>query len=139
MRNSKRKAFVVCEDHEYKGSNKVIGLFPSREEAESRIRQKGEVVCWKADYFMPFALVWAQVRIDHADYGQLGAWYWIEVHEVELPLPEPKFFWDVVFMALGIIIALIGITMNHRNISDALVVIGCVTNLIGFASAFLKA
>lgn len=139
MRNSKRKVFVVCEDHEYKDSNKVIGLFPTREEAENCIRQKGKVVCWKAEYFMSFALVWAQLQTIHAAYGRLSAWYWIEVHEIDLPLPKPRFFWDVLVMALGIVFVLIGITMNHHGLSDALVVIGCVANLIGFVSAFLKA
>jgi len=139
MRNSKRKVFVVCEDHEYKDINKVIGLFPTREEAESCIRAKGEVLCWKAEYFMPFALVWAQVQALHKDYGSLSTWCWIEVHEIDLPLPKPQFYKEVIAMFSGIILTLIGVTMDHHSISDALVLIGCIAALIAFASAFLKA
>ena len=139
MRNSKRKVFVVCEDHEYKDINKVIGLFPTREEAESCIRAKGDVLCWKAEYFMPFALVWAQVQAMHKDYGSLSTWCWIEVHEVDLPLPKPQFYKEVIAMVSGIILLLVGVWMDHNSISDALVLIGCIAALIAAASAFLKA
>ncbi|CAN5366620.1 hypothetical protein BH10CYA1_BH10CYA1_19640 [soil metagenome] len=139
MRKGKRKVFVVCEDHEYKDINKVIGLFPSREEAENCIRAKGEVLCWKADYFMPFALVWAQVQSMHKDYGSLSTWCWIEVHEVDLPFPKPQFYKEVIAMVIGIIFVLLGVVMDHHSISDALVLIGCIGALIGCASAFLKA
>ncbi len=134
MRKSKRKVFVVCEDHEYKDVNKVIGLFPSREEAENCIRAKGEVVCWKAEYFMR-----AQVQSMHKDYGWLSTWCWIEVHEMDLPLAKPQFYKEVIAMVIGIILVLVGVTMDHHIISEALVLIGCIATLIGCASAFLKA
>jgi hypothetical protein len=139
MRNPKTKVFAVCEDHEYKGVNKVIGLFSSQEAAEKCIRAKGEVLCWKAGYFMPFALVWAQVKAEHADYGLLSTWYWIEVHEIELVLPRAQFYREVIAMTIGIIFVLVGVVMNHRGISDALVLIGCIASVIVAASAFLKA
>lgn len=139
MRNRKSKVFIVCEDHEYKDVHKVIGLFSTREEAEKSIRANGEVLCWKAEYFMPFALVWAQVQISHRDYGPLSAWYWIEVHEVEMRLPEPKFYKEVIAMAVGIILVLIGVMMNHHSVGDAMVLIGCIAAVIGCASSFLKA
>ncbi len=130
---------MVCEDHEYKDVNKVIGLFPTREEAENCIRAKGEVLCWKAEYFMPFALVWAQVQAMHKDYGSLSTWCWIEVHDIDLPLPKPQFYKEVIAAVVGIMFMLIGVTMNHHGISDALVLIGCIAAVIGAASAFLKA
>lgn len=129
----------MCEDHEYKGVNKVVGLFSDREAAERCIRAKGEVLCWKAEYFMPFALVWAQVKEEHADYGPLSTWCWIEVLDIDLPLPKPQFYREVLAMTVGIIFVLIGVVMNHHSISDALVLVGCIAALVGAASAFLKA
>lgn len=139
MRKSKRQVFVVCEDHEYKDINKVIGLFPTREEAENCIRAKGEVLCWKAEYFIPFALVWAQVQAMHKDYGALSTWCWIEVHEMDLPLPKPQFYKEVIAIVCGIFLFLVGVWMNHHSISEALVFIGVLSVLVGCASAFLKA
>jgi hypothetical protein len=140
MRNRKSKVFIVCEDHEYSGNNKVIGLFPTREEAESSIRAKGEVLCWKAEYFMPFALVWAQMRTTHKDYGPLTTWCWIEVHEVELPVEEPKFYKEVIAMICACGLVLMGGAIpGHHIVSTALVLIGCIASLIAFGRAFLKA
>ncbi len=140
MPKSKSKVFVVCEDHEYSGVNKVIGLFPNREEAEKAIRVKGEVLCWKVEYFMPFALVWAQVQTTHKDYGPLRTWCWIEVHETELPEKRPQFYKEVItLICCGFCIIAVSATHHPNPVTIALVLLSCLGVLIAFGRAFLKA
>jgi len=73
--------FVVCEHHEYSDVNCVVGIFPDREAAEKAIRCRGEVFCWKEN-FMPFALVWAQVKMSLPQ-EEVRGWMWIEHHTLQ--------------------------------------------------------
>ncbi len=140
MRNIKTKVFVVCEDHEYKGENKVIGLFPTREEAENAIRARGEVRLWRTEYFLPFALVWVFLQTVHKDYGPLQTCCWIEVHEFDAPVKRPQFYKEVIAM-LCCAFCILAVPVLHLPpfIATALVLLSCLGVMIAFGSAFLKA
>jgi hypothetical protein len=73
----RESTYVVCEKNRYTMSTSIIGFFRTLEEAEKIVRNQGEVLDWKENYYLPFGRVFAQVRTKRHG-ALLRSWCWIE-------------------------------------------------------------
>jgi hypothetical protein len=81
---------IVAENNRSTKLNTILGFFGKHEEAEQAVRNKGEILWWKENYFKFFTRVWSMVKMAHGD-GSLQSCFWIDRRQIDLGTDSESF------------------------------------------------